>query len=182
MPPADLLWRALLTALLAAACASDLRARRIPNRLVLAVLALGLARGAFVWAAGAPAAPPLAAGPASALAGVAVGLAAWLPLYALGVLGAGDVKLFAAAAAWVGPHGVLPASTAAALAGGALGLAYFARNFVASRAAALPALAHAAGALGGPAGGAPGGRGETRVPYGLAIAAGVLAAAWGWAP
>ena len=43
---------------------------------------------------------------------------------ALGVLGAGDVKLFAAGAAWLGPAGVWPATTYAALAGGVLALGW----------------------------------------------------------
>ncbi len=177
MPPADLLWRALLTALLGAACATDLRARRIPNPLVVAVLALGVARAALVAYTGAAADGPLAGGPGAALLGAVVGLAAWLPLYALGVLGAGDVKLFAAVGAWIGPRGVLPASTYAAVAGGVLGAVWFTRAAVASR---LPLLAHAAGIRGVSA--APRPAGDTRIPYGLAIAAGVLAVVWEQVP
>jgi prepilin peptidase CpaA len=178
VPPADLLWRAVLTALLGAACATDLRARRIPNALVVAVLALGVARAGIVAYAGADGVVPLADGPGAALLGAAVGLAAWLPLYALGVLGAGDVKLFAAVGAWIGPRGVLPASTYAALAGGVLGAAWFARAAVAAR---FPALAGAAVPGGAPGAGARP-AGDTRIPYGLAIAAGVLAFVWGRAP
>jgi prepilin peptidase CpaA len=94
-----------------------------------------------------------------------VGLAAWLPPYALGALGAGDVKLFAAAAAWLGPRGVLPATLYAALAGGALALAWVVRGQMAG---ARPA-----------ADGPRRRRRDARLPYGLAVAAGVLAVAWG---
>lgn len=154
-------WPGLLTCLLAAACATDLHTRRIPNPLTAAVLALGLAHAATVTA-GAPAGGPLANGLTPALLGVALGLVTWLPLYALGLLGAGDVKLFAAAGAWIGPHGVLPASVFAAFAGGALAVAWI---------------------IGGPIAARRGRRARTadprRLPYGLAITAGVLAVAWG---
>ncbi len=171
-----LLWRALLSALLGVACATDLRARRIPNALVATTLAVALLRAALAAWGGAPGAawgggPALAAGPGAALLGAAGGLAVWLPFYAAGVLGAGDVKLFAAAAAWLGPHAVLPASLYAGLAGGALGLAYLALGARHRLAFALVA---------GPRAGAlAGGSRDTRLPYGLAIAAGVLAVAWG---
>jgi prepilin peptidase CpaA len=146
----------VLSGLLAAACAHDLRARRIPNALVAATLGTGLARAAAVSALGAGQAVTLAPGLAAALLGAALGLVAWLPLYALGVLGAGDVKLFAAAAAWLGPRGVLPASTCAAVAGGALALVWVVFR---ARTSARPR--------------------DQRLPYGVAIAAGVLVVAWG---
>lgn len=170
MSDTAVLWRALLSALLVAACVTDVRARRIPNALAAAVLALGLARAALSLAGAAvPNAPTLGA----ALLAAAVGLAAWMPLYAFGVLGAGDVKLFAAAAAWIGPHGLLGASTAAALAGGLLGLAW-----IGARALRRPQLALALpGAVV-----RPGGAGDTRLPYALAITAGVLAVVWGRVP
>lgn len=157
MSAADAAWATLLGGLLLAACAHDLRARRIPNGLVLATLGAGLAHAA----AAAP-----APGLAVALLGVLAGLATWLPLYALGMLGAGDVKLFAAAAAWLGPHGVLPATLYAALAGGALALVWVMHSRLA------PATA----------GRGPARRRDARLPYGLAVAAGVLTVAWGATP
>ena len=144
----------LLTGLLLAACVADVRARRIPNALVLGILGAGVGCAAL---AGAPA--PYAAGVQPAVTGALLGLAAWLPLYALGALGAGDVKLFAAAAAWLGPRGVLPATTYAAVAGGVLALAWVAAGALRSRRGAPPR--------------------DRRLPYGLAVAAGVLAVAWG---
>lgn len=165
-----LLWRGLLTCLLAAACVTDVRARRIPNALAAAVLAVGLVRAAVPLVTGLaePGVPTLGA----ALLGAALGLVAWMPLYALGVLGAGDVKLFAAAAAWLGPHALVPASTYAALAGGVLGLAW-----IGARVLRRPQLALAMPALVTQ----PGGAGDTRIPYALAITAGVLAVVWGGA-
>lgn len=152
------LWGVMLTGLLLAACATDVRARRIPNALVLATLGAGLVRAALATAAG-----PYAVGVQAALLGALLGLAAWLPLYALGALGAGDVKLFAAAAAWLGPQGVLPASTYAALAGGVLALGWL----------ALGALRQS------PPRQAPATRRDRRLPYGTAVAAGVLMVVWG---
>lgn len=148
----------VLSGLLAAAAVHDLRARRIPNALVLATLGTGLARAAALSAAGAGPAAPLAPGLLAALVGTAVGLAAWLPFYAFGLLGAGDVKLFAAAAAWLGPQGVLPASTWAAAAGAVL-----AAGWTLWRRAPRPGATAA----------------DRRLPYGVAVAAGVLLVAWG---
>ena len=168
MSPDALFWRGLLTCLLAAACATDLRARRIPNALAAAVLVLGLVRAVMPLAVHGvdPGAPALS----SALFGSGVGLAVWLPLYVLGVLGAGDVKLFAAAAAWLGPHALLPASMYAALAGGVLGLAWMAARVLRRPQLALTLPASATRPTGVP---------DTRIPYALAITAGVLAVIWG---
>ena len=156
-----LIWRALLTGLLVAACAADVRTRRIPNPLVLAVLGTALVRAAVV-ASGAVAGAGLAGGPGAAVLGALCGLALWLPLYAVGAFGAGDVKLFAAAAAWLGPAGVPGATLYAALAGGALGLAWFASRWVTHT---MPILATVVTV-------------RRRVPYGLAITAGVLSVLW----
>jgi len=76
----------------------DLLSRRVPNLLVLSLLLLGL--GSQVWAGG-------WAGGFAALSGATVGLLLLLPLYGLGGLGAGDVKLMAAAGSY------MDASTAA---------------------------------------------------------------------
>ena len=146
--------RALLTALLLAACVTDVRARRIPNALVLALTGAAFVHAAAVVWAGVPAAG-LAAGFSDAALGAVAGLALWLPLYAAGAFGAGAVKLFAAAAAWRGPAGVPTAALNVAFAGGALGLAWLAaRQF--------PMLPTA----------------RPRIPYGVAITAGVLGAVW----
>lgn len=105
----------LATGLFAAAAVCDLGWRRIPNGLVLGLFGLGLARLGLAWGAGAP------------LAGLTADLAASLLLLALGtlafqarLLGGGDVKLFAAAALWIGVADLLPFLARTALAGGVL--------------------------------------------------------------
>jgi prepilin peptidase CpaA len=54
------------------------------------------------------------------LAGTAVGLALLLPAYAVGGMGAGDVKLLAGIGAWVGTTVTLYAFCASAMVGGAI--------------------------------------------------------------
>ena len=99
-------------ALLATAAVTDVRARRIPNRLVVVTALSGLAYALL-------AAPSLGAVGRALLAGL-LGFAIWIPFYALRMLGAGDVKLFAAAGLWLAPLQVVHAALAAALVGGVL--------------------------------------------------------------
>jgi prepilin peptidase CpaA len=165
----DVLAAVTFTLLLVGACVSDVRTRRIPNVIVAVVFVGGLV---YALVAMRPvAAIELVAG------GSAVGLALWIPFWLMGVLGAGDVKLAAASGAWLGATGMVEASLMAAAAGGVLavwalvrhgGLAAGALRFgtwlLASRATAslAPELTPR----------------ERRVPYGLAIAAGAVVAAW----
>ena len=100
--------------MLLTAAARDIQTRRIPNGLVAAGMALGLCGHA--WAGGGP-------GLIMALEGVGLALAA-LPPYALGVLGAGDVKLLGVVGAIMGPVFLLWTLLGAALAGGLLALAW----------------------------------------------------------
>jgi len=97
----------------AVACAIDLRTRRIPN-----LLTFGAAAAAMVFhaIAGGWSGVGLAAG--GWLAGVAM-LA--LP-YALGGMGAGDVKLLAALGAWLGAVDVAWAGAYAAVAAGGMAI------------------------------------------------------------
>lgn len=60
------------------------------------------------------------------VAGAAVGLLSLLPLYAIGGMGAGDVKLMAGVGAWLGPVGTGWAFVSTAMAGGLIGLAMMA--------------------------------------------------------
>src|SRR5690606_27490844 len=54
-----------------------------------------------------------------------IGLALWIPFYALRMLGAGDVKLFGACCAWLATmHQVLLAAAAAAIVGGLLAVVW----------------------------------------------------------
>jgi len=62
-------------------------------------------------------------GLAASLLGTAVGLGLLLPLYAIGGMGAGDVKLLAGVGAWVGASVTFYAFCVSALAGGIIGLA-----------------------------------------------------------
>lgn len=97
------------------ATAIDLRTRRIPNWLIVPFLLAGFA--ASWWRAD-------GIGPARGLAGMAVGAAIMTPLYLLGAMGMGDVKLCAALGVWVGPRQLLFALAFMGLAGGILALAW----------------------------------------------------------
>jgi prepilin peptidase CpaA len=55
--------------------------------------------------------------------GLAIGFGLWFPIYALGGMGAGDVKLMAAIGAWLGPTDALYAAMYAAIVGAAMGAA-----------------------------------------------------------
>jgi prepilin peptidase CpaA len=158
----------ILLSLLIAACITDLRERRIPNKLVLALIVGGLLFNAFTTSS-------VAAVGRAGMAGL-FGLAIWLPLYAFRMLGAGDVKFFAAACFWLTPAQVGHAALYTALAGGALsvfwllveyGPAYgLARAVFVSRAP----IAAVRSRVGGPA--------RRHVPYGIAMAVGVALAVW----
>jgi prepilin peptidase CpaA len=132
-------------ALFATAAATDLRARRIPNRLTLALALLGLARVTWALAAGAPPLPL-----AADLAAAAVVFALATAGFAAGLLGGGDVKLLAAGTLWVGAGALAPYLLTTVFAGGVLALGFAALHFVARR-------------RGAPA---------PSLPYGVAIAAG----------
>jgi prepilin peptidase CpaA len=104
---------AIVTGLLLFASVSDIRWRRIPNWTVLAIGAL-FVPWAFLNTRSDPWALALAAG--------AIALTIGVVLYALGMVGAGDSKLFAAVALFVGLGRLLPLGLATALAGGAIAL------------------------------------------------------------
>lgn len=88
----------LLIAIVLIAAASDARALKIPNILVLLA---GLSGLAFNFWYGGP--PSLA----MAVLGSLTGFALLIPLYAIGGMTAGDVKWLAALGAWYGPRGIL---------------------------------------------------------------------------
>ena len=105
------------------ASAWDIQTRRIPNVLTL---------GAPIAALGAHLTMGGLDGAMLTLGGWALGLVLFLPLFALGGMGAGDVKLLAAFGAWMGAWNVVQTALAAGVIGGvlALGLA-LSRNYVA---------------------------------------------------
>jgi prepilin peptidase CpaA len=131
-------WTGLgLMLLVAAAC--DLRDRRIPNRVVLPGALVGLALSASH------------AGLALSVLGGLVALSIFLALHGLGWMGAGDVKLAAAAGLYFSPSQAFHACLLMLLAGG------------------LVAMTWLVLARSGP---------RTRIPYGVAIALGAGYQAW----
>jgi len=95
------------------ACVTDIGRRRIPN-----VLTFGAAAAAVVFHGAVGGGHGLLL----ALSGCGVGLLLFLPFFALGGMGGGDVKLLAALGAWVGPGDAVWLAIYASLAGGVLGL------------------------------------------------------------
>src|SRR5436190_22380787 len=87
----------------------DGRQLRVPNWITFPMILSGWAYHAF--SGGWP-------GLESSLAGAAVGLLCLLPLYAVGGLGAVDVKLMAGMGAWVGASVTISAFVASAMVGG----------------------------------------------------------------
>jgi prepilin peptidase CpaA len=166
----------LFTTLLGVACVTDIRSRRIPNVLVLVLSTSGLVFSMLV--------EPVRVGLVHSMSGLGLGFAIWIGFYALGLLGAGDVKLFAAAGAWLGPGGAWRAALLSALAGGVLALVTLVRQRRAGEGLRNVALS-VANLTTAPlkAGVGAGGVGEAgdatrHLPYGVALALGALAAAW----
>ena len=96
-----------------AGAAVDLRTRRVPNWLTLAITGVGISLAAGHLT------PVTVAG---ALGGFAVGLLLMLPGHIVGATGAGDVKLFAALGALMGPTSIGVAFVYTAILGGVLAL------------------------------------------------------------
>jgi prepilin peptidase CpaA len=158
LPMLTPVFAAAFAALVLTGGARDLVSYTIPNWISLSILAL------FPLAA-------LAAGLPLAVVGVhaAVGAGALMvgvAMFALGWIGGGDAKLFAAAALWIGLEGALQFVLATSLLGGGLAMALMSmrsplmRPLMLGRAGWLDRLAEPGGAA----------------PYGVAIAAGALIA------
>jgi prepilin peptidase CpaA len=161
-------WGAAFTLLLAVGCVTDVRSRRIPNELNALNLLGGLTYG--FTTGGLP-------GIVSSLAGMALGFAIWIAFYALGAMGAGDVKFFAAAGAWLGPAATWRAALIAALAGGLLAMLFLLRERrlgSAMRGIALAASSRSLAVVGN----ADTAARQKHLPYGVALALGALAMAW----
>jgi prepilin peptidase CpaA len=156
----------------AAAAATDAATRRIPNALTLgaAVVAAAFAAAtggvhALIWS----------------VAGFAVGLLLFLPLFALRAMGGGDVKLMAAFGAWLGPALVCWVAVYGAIAGGLLALPLLIwRGRLGTTLGNMWAIVahwrregvkpHPVATLDNP--------GAVRMPYALPIALGALATLW----
>ncbi|MDX1724268.1 MAG: prepilin peptidase [Pseudomonas sp.] len=102
----------VLLGLLGVAVASDLRRHRIPNLLVLFGIAFGLV--SQVYSVG-------MSGLSIGLLGMLTGFVILLPLYALGGMAAGDVKLMAMVGAFFTPSSALWAAFYSLIAGGMCG-------------------------------------------------------------
>jgi len=155
----------VLVVLLAFACLSDLQTRRIPNRLVLLTAVLGILIALVT--------KPWVSGLRQAAGGLAAGFAIWVPFYLFKMLGAGDVKLFAAASTFLGPWLAVEGSLYTALYGGLIALTFMImKSGWLATALRLSHAAHQPGLL----------RNEPtarwRIPYAFAIAGGVLTAFW----
>ena len=94
-----------------AACATDLHSRRIPNWLTFGASAAGIA---FHYGIAGQ------LGVQYAMGGWVIGLLLFMPLFLLGGMGAGDVKLLAALGAWLGPANVCWLAMYSSIAGGLL--------------------------------------------------------------
>jgi prepilin peptidase CpaA len=155
-----------------AACCWDVATSRIPNALTLSAAALAIVFHAFAPAGGGAWFP---------LVGLAAGLAVFFPMFALRAMGAGDVKLMAALGAWIGWKSIVFVALYGSLAGGVLALVvglrrrYLRQAFSNLKLLAtywwvegvkpLPALTLEA-------------KNGVRLPYALAIAAGLAVTVW----
>ena len=102
----------VLLGLLGIAVVSDLRHHRIPNLLIVLGLVLGLAAQAYSSGV---------AGVGNGLLGMLIGFGIFLPMYALGGMAAGDVKLMAMVGTFLSPHDALWAAFFSLIAGGLCG-------------------------------------------------------------
>jgi prepilin peptidase CpaA len=100
---------AFAIAVVAVVC--DLHTRRIPNRLTFGAALVGImAHGYYSGLTGIT----------TALTGWVAGAAIFFPVFALGGMGAGDIKLLGAIGAWLGPVAAVWVALFSGIAGGVL--------------------------------------------------------------
>jgi prepilin peptidase CpaA len=116
-PP--LVIQVLLLVLAVTACVTDARTRRVPNWLTATGFLLGLGLNYFLFET---------PGFLMALKGAGIALLIYFPLYLLRGMGAGDVKLMAAAGALVGPTNWLGILLCTSIFGGILAVIAVARR------------------------------------------------------
>ena len=160
---------AILAAATGLAAVIDLRTRRIPNALTgsLAMIGLGLAATQLGTV-----------GIGGAIIGFLLGFAFMLPGNMFGATGAGDVKLFAAAGALLGPAITVRAFFFTAIAGGAIALVVALRrrrltHTLGATARLMVDRTSAVAAIESPVA-------DNRFAYAPAIAIGVVMAALSW--
>jgi prepilin peptidase CpaA len=149
---------------------TDIKNRRIPNLLLLPALVLAVMLHSISGGID---------GLLTAIGGLTLGMAMLFPLYAIGGMGAGDVKLLGIVGSFLGPWGAVVAGLATFMAGAVLGIAIIIWR------RALPLFEmNTAPMLGSHPAGAnvePPDRTQANVitiPYAPAIAAGTVAALW----
>lgn len=167
--PSDALALAVICVAMSLAAVIDLRTRRVPNALTgaLAVTGVGFAAAEL---------GPIGLG--GALVGCLLGFAFMLPGHVFGATGAGDVKLFAAAGAMLGPSTTVQAFIYTALAGGVLALAVAVRRRRLQRTLGSTARLVAHGSAAVDAIESP--EVDNRFAYAPAIAIGVVLATLSW--
>jgi len=164
-----------LVALAAAAAWTDLRTRRIPNALTVGGAGLALALRAVEGGT-----TMLTSG----LLGLAIAFGLALPLFALGAMGGGDVKLLAAVGAFLGTERLLVGLLAIAVTGGLVALVVAIRHGrlaeTVGRAARLPVRfllpAHLRPDLGGASERTIDTPDALTIPYGVPIGLGAVVA------
>jgi len=158
----------VLIALMVVAAVIDWKTMRIPNWLTLS---------GVVYAFGVHALNPVSVSASllSALAGLAIGLVVVLPLYAVRVMGAGDVKLMAMAGAFLGGTAVFKAVLFVFVVGGIAAVVFVMTHRAVARLAtnlqqiAFGLITPGVGVL------RLGSASVGKLPYGMSIAAGTIA-------
>jgi prepilin peptidase CpaA len=168
--PLHLAWGVAFTLLLVAGCVSDLRSRKIPNELVVAILA-----GGWLFAL---TSPDSWRALGMSLAGTAVGFGIWIAFYLARAIGAGDVKFFAATGAWLGPGLTWRAALIAAVAGGVFAIIMLLLERRLGAVVRRLALAISSKSVVLLHDQPPRQTKHKTLPYGVALAVGALIAAW----
>jgi prepilin peptidase CpaA len=107
------LFQSVALGVVAIAVVWDVASRRIPNILTFGAALAAFAAHAYFggWS-----------GLGLSMVGWIVGIAMFFPVFALGGMGAGDVKLLGAIGAWLGPASVIWVGLFSGIAGGALAI------------------------------------------------------------
>lgn len=169
---------AVMSALLLAAAYNDHRHRRIPNALVFPGALLGLLLNFMLPEGnGFASTLPGASGIGHALIGMAIGLAIFLPFHLVRAMGAGDVKLMAMVGAFLGPNGAIEGAVFVFIAGGVLSIAFLLHQR-ALRSGLQATLTRFSPQRLKPSHAGLNAPPARRLPFGAAVAAGVMAYAF----